>query len=78
VSRAILWFALFYRSRYVRRWFAGWGLVSISVVTVAVLLAMYDPHIDVPTFLELRYAVFEGVIGPWLIIRGIRAPAQAA
>jgi hypothetical protein len=68
---AILWYSLFYRSRYVPRWFAAWGVASVSLVTLAVLMALYDPAVQLPTVMLAPYMVFEGLIGPWLMIRGI-------
>jgi len=68
---AILWYALFYRSRYIPRWFAVWGVASVSLVTIAVLMALYDPALQMPTVMLAPYMVFEGLIGPWLMIRGI-------
>ena len=68
---AILWYSLFYRSRYIPRWFAAWGIASVSLVTLAVLMALYDPALQLPTVMLAPYMVFEGLIGPWLMIKGI-------
>jgi hypothetical protein len=74
---AILWYSLFYRSRYIPRWFAAWGIASVSLVTLAVLMALYDPALQLPTVLLAPYMVFEGLIGPWLMIKGITVEGQS-
>jgi len=68
----ILWFYLFYRSRYIPRVLSVWGLASVCLLSINVLLALYDPDVGVILILGLPYLVFEALIGPWLMVKGIR------
>ena len=72
---AYLWF----KSRYIPRVLAGWGIFSsvvVAIVTVAVMVfpsmaAVVTPIYYAPIF------VFEVTLGAWLLFKGIRAPASA-
>jgi hypothetical protein len=68
----ILWFYLFYRSRYIPRVLSVWGLASVCLLSINVLLALCDPDVGVILILGLPYLVFEALIGPWLMVKGIR------
>jgi hypothetical protein len=68
----ILWYSLFFKSAYIPRLFAGWGVVSVSLVTINVLGALWDRDFGLLMPMLLPYVVFEFLIGPWLMIRGIQ------
>jgi hypothetical protein len=66
----IMWFSLFYRSKYIPRVFAVWGIVAISVGWVGIVLAWLDVRVNFLFFLQI--AVFELTLGLWLVVKGIR------
>ena len=74
----ILWYYLFYRSRYIPRVLSVWGLAAVCLVSISVLLVLYDRDLDpvmrsFPVVIMLApYLVFEALIGPWLMVKGIR------
>lgn len=67
----ILWYYLFYRSKYIPRVLSGWGLVAVSLVSINILLVLFDRSIDLQMIMLAPYLVFEALIGPWLMIKGI-------
>ena len=68
----ILWYSLFYKSRYIPRALALWGIVSVSVVLINVLLVLFDRSFNLVMILFVPYLLFEGLIGPWLMVKGIK------
>jgi len=72
----ILWYYLFYRSRYIPRVLSVWGLATVCVLFIITLLALYDRDLGsvIPLFMiGGPYIVFEALIGPWLMVKGIRS-----
>lgn len=68
----ILWYYLFYKSKAIPRVLSGWGLIAISLVSINILLVLFDRNIDLQMLMLAPYLVFEALIGPWLMIKGIR------
>ena len=68
----ILWYTLFYRSRYIPRALSIWGAAAVSLVAINIILVLYDRNIELQMLLLAPYLVFEFLIGPWLMIKGIR------
>jgi len=71
----ILWYYLFNRSRYIPRVLSVWGLASICLFSINVMLSLYNPDIltvSIMALLSLPYLPFEVAIGLWLVIKGIR------
>ena len=66
----ILWYYLFYASGYLPRALSLWGLVAICLLTVPVVLALYDRELTFALILGLPYAPYELVLGLWLIVKG--------
>jgi len=66
---AILWYYLFYRSRYIPRAISLFGLLAVSVA-LAGLAFQFLGH-DVSIFVYLPILPFELTIGVWLMLRGI-------
>ena len=78
---ATLYYWVFYRSRLIPRWLAGWGLVGAALVTVSGLLVMFGAAVPLGTtqaFLAIPIAVQEMVLAVWLIARGFNPAAIAA
>ena len=65
----LLWYWLFYRSRYVPRWLSGYGIAAVAVALLGVLAQFLG--FSVPIFVFLPILPFELGIGFWLLIKGI-------
>ena len=72
----ILWYYLFYRTRVVPRVLSAWGLAGVSLVTINVLLVLYDRDLELVMIMLAPYLVFEALIGPWLMVKGIREGSE--
>jgi hypothetical protein len=66
----LLWYYLFYKSRYVPRAISLWGIVAVSVGLVGIVSQFFN--VDVPTLVYIPSGLFELAIGMWLLFRGIR------
>ena len=66
----ILWFSLFYKSKYIPRVFAVWGIGAVSLGLIGMVLVLFDVRVNLLFFLQI--AVFELTIGLWLVVKGIR------
>ena len=67
---ALLWYSLFYTSKYIPRVISLWGLLAVAVGFVAVVFQLFG-H-DVSIFVSLPILPFELTIGVWLLLRGIK------
>ena len=75
----VLWYWLFYKSKYIPRALALWGLITVIPILLYGLLTLYDRELgrSIPMMIVgIPYIVFEALIGPWLMIRGIRVDAE--
>ena len=68
----ILWYTLFYSSRYIPRVLSVWGIVAVSLVLMDILLVLLNVIPDLQMIILAPYLVFEALIGPWLMVKGIR------
>ena len=68
----ILWYYLFYRSKYIPRVLSAWGVIAVSLVSINVMLVLFDRNIELQMILLAPYLLFEALIGPWLMVKGIR------
>ncbi|HEV8383986.1 MAG TPA: DUF4386 domain-containing protein [Candidatus Acidoferrales bacterium] len=69
---AYLWF----KSRYIPRWLAAWGIFASLVVAIVTLVMMVFPGLA-PVVTPAYYApiaLFEITLGLWLLWKGIQAP----
>lgn len=73
----IVWYALFVRSRLIPRVLSIWGLASVSLLAVNVVMALYEPSVGRIMLLAVAYVPFEPVLGLWLIVRGFNAVASS-
>ena len=69
----ILWYILFYRTRYIPRLLSIWGIVAVALVLVASVLAGFEIR---PIALVLPNALFELAIGLWIVIKGSKSYAR--
>ncbi len=66
----ILWFSLFYRSRYIPRVLSVFGLAIESLALIGMVLLLLAVRVDMLFFYPI--AVLELAIGLWLMVKGIR------
>jgi hypothetical protein len=66
----LLFYSLFFRSRYVPRAVSVWGIVVAALALVGELFALFG--FDVPLYVYLPVLPFELFIGVWLMITGVR------
>ena len=67
---ALLWYSLFYTSKYIPRVISLWGLLAVAVAFVAIVFQLFG--YDVSLFVSLPILPFEVTIGVWLLLRGIK------
>ncbi len=65
----MLWYSLFYRSKYIPRAISLFGLIAVIAAFGAVLLGFLGN--DVPMLVSLPLLPFELTIGTWLVLKGI-------
>ena len=66
----ILWYYLFYRSKYIPRVLSVWGLLAVSLALIGTLLIIFD--FKPSMILVIPNGLFELTIGIWLMLKGIR------
>ena len=66
---AILFYYLFYKSRAVPRILSLWGLITVPLVLIGTLSAVFG--YEIPFFVYFPYVPFEFVIGIWILAKGI-------
>jgi hypothetical protein len=66
---AMLWYSLFYRSRYIPRPISLFGLIAVSVALVGLAIEFLGHDVSILVFLPIL--PFELTIGTWLVLRGI-------
>ena len=71
---AILFYYLLDQSRIVPRVLSLWGLITLFPLLIATVSAIFG--YDFPIFFYLPYVPFEGVIGVWILVNGLRAPLE--
>ena len=77
---ALMYYAVFYRSRLVPRWLSAWGLVAVVSVILSGLLVMLgriEPMSTTQIVLALPIFLQEMVLAVWLIARGFDSSAVA-
>ena len=70
----LLWYSLFYASKYIPRVISLWGLLAVSVGLIGIVFQLLG--YDVSIFVFLPIAPFEVTIGVWLMLRGIKEQSQ--
>jgi hypothetical protein len=66
----ILWYYLLYSSRAIPQALSLWGLVAVCLLTIPVLLVLYNRDLTQLMAIGILYLPFEFVLGFWLMIRG--------
>ena len=65
---AILFYYLFYKSRYIPRVLSAWGLVAAHLALIATLLTFFGRDL---ILIALPNLPFEITVGIWLMVKGI-------
>ena len=71
----ILFYYLFFKSRYVPIVLSLWGVAAASLALIGELLLFFG--YDVPLYVFLPILPFELAIGVWLIVKGFNSSAIA-
>jgi len=66
----LMWYYMFFRSKYIPRIIPLFGLAAASVALVASVLGFFGN--DIPIYFSLPLLPFELAIGLWLLIKGIK------
>jgi hypothetical protein len=68
----VIFFALFFRSRFIPRWLAAWGVLTYLVIgSLAALIVLYPDLREHVMLFFLPGALFEWVAALWLLLAGI-------
>lgn len=67
----LIFYGLFYRSRRIPRWLAGWGILAAMIGLTKFSLTFAGIHLGTADWLlSIPNMLFEPFIGCWLIIKG--------
>src|SRR5579859_4499248 len=69
---ALMYYVVFYQSRLIPRWLAGWGCIGEALALAAAVFMMFGltPNSPLMVALILPIAVQEIVLAGWLIVKG--------
>ena len=70
----LLWYTMFFRSRYIPRVISLWGLVAVVLALGAAAFQLFG--YAVPLWVSIPIAPFELTIGFWLLLKGIKADSE--
>ena len=65
----LLWYFMFFRSRYIPRVISLWGLIAVALALGAAAAELFG--YAVPLWVSIPIAPFELAIGFWLLLKGI-------
>lgn len=71
---ATMFYFLLFRSGYIPRLLAGWGLIAAPLALIAQTLVILK--VDVPLLVFLPNLPFELAVGVWLVVKGIDGWSQ--
>ena len=72
---AVLFYYLLDKSRVVPRALSLWGFITVVPMLIAILLSLFG--VQVSELIALPYIPFEGVIGVWILVKGIKQQQPA-
>lgn len=70
---ALLYYYVFYQSKFIPRWLSGWGLLGIVMSLAVTLYSLFKPSFVlswVHTLFNAPIALQEMVLAIWLIVKG--------
>jgi hypothetical protein len=68
----MLWYYLLFISKVIPPALSLWGLAAVCLLTIPVLMVLYDRDLTVLLALGLPYAPYELVLGVWLLVKGFQ------
>lgn len=73
---AFMYYYLFFQSRLIPRWLSGFGIVAITLMMVACVLALFSGNF-ITSYIPLAFPIFlqEMVLAVWLIVKGFNPSA---
>ena len=79
----LMFFALFYQTRFIPRWLSGWGFIGAVLYFIAKIVSMFSPLHLTPDIgvgiglLLVPTAIQEMVFAVWMIVKGFNPSAIA-
>jgi len=75
---ALMYYYLLFQSRLIPRWLSGFGIVAITMLMAACVLALFSGNL-ITSYIPLAapIAIQEIVLGGWLIVKGFNPSAIA-
>ena len=76
----MMYYTVFFQSKLIPRWLAGWGLIAVALSLTSALLSLFGqlvPFSPVSVVLNLPIGVQEMVLAVWLIVKGFN-PSEVA
>jgi len=76
--RALMYYYMLFQSRLIPRWLSGFGIVAITMLMAACVLALFSGNL-ITSYIPLAapIAIQEIVLGGWLIVKGFNPSAIA-
>jgi len=75
----VIFFALFFRSRFIPRWLSIWGMLTYTVVgTLAASIVLFPSLKEHVMLFFIPGALFEWVLAFWLLFAGVNTKRWAA
>ena len=72
----LLWYYLFFRSKYIPRVIPLFGLLAVCLALVGLVLQIFG--YNVPIYFSIPLLPFELIIGAWLMLKGIKNSSETA
>ena len=68
----LLFFALFFRARFIPRWLSAWGMLTYTVIgSLAASIVLFPGLTEHVMLFFIPGALFEWVVAFWLLFAGI-------
>jgi len=77
---ALMYYAIFYKSKLIPRWLSGWGLIAAALCLISGILVMFNIiefFTPVQIAINIPIALQEIVLAVWLIAKGFNLPATS-
>ena len=77
---ALLYYYVFYQSKFIPRWLSGWGFLGAALSLAVTLFSLFNPSFVlslIHTLLNAPIALQEMVFAVWLIVKGFNPSAIA-
>jgi len=78
---ALMYYAIFYKSKLIPRWLSGWGLIAAALCLISGILVMFNIiefFTPVQIAINIPIALQEMVLAVWLIVKGFNPSAIAS